>query len=135
LGIDTQGIAAPQPPAPLEERFKEAIADDLNIPGALAVTWEVVREANRSTDPDAKRTLLEAVLDFDRVLGLRLLDVVNADSGTLPMEVAELVQRREEARAARDWARADGLRDAIRERGYEIEDTPSGTRWRWRGGV
>jgi cysteinyl-tRNA synthetase len=94
------------------------------------VTWEAVREVNCTTNPIEKRGLLDLPLGFDRVLGLRLSDAVNVDGEALPAEVAVLVQQREEARAARDWATADALRDAVRERGYEMEDTPSGTRWR-----
>jgi cysteinyl-tRNA synthetase len=130
LGSETRDVAATQLPTTLEERFGEAIADDLNIPGALAVTWEAVREANRAADLPEKRALLDLVLDFDRVLGLRLSDVVNAVTESLPLEVAELIQRREAARAARDWSTADALRETIREEGYEVEDTPEGTRWR-----
>ena len=134
LGFEIQDVVSAQPPAALEERFREAVADDLNIPGALAVAWEAVREANRATDVTEKRALLDLLLDFDRVLGLRLSDVVDAGGETLPMEVAKLIQQREEARAARDWSRADALRAAIREQGYEVEDTPSGTRW-WKADV
>jgi cysteinyl-tRNA synthetase len=134
LGVETRDAAVADPPAALKERFREAIADDLNIPGALAVTWEAVREANRVTETTEKRALLGLVLDFDRVLGLQLADAVDADAETLPVEVAELIQQREEARATRDWAKADALREAIRERGYRVEDTPEGTRWRRRAG-
>jgi cysteinyl-tRNA synthetase len=130
LGIETQDAVAAQPPAALEERFVEAIADDVNIPGALAVTWEAVRAANRASDVNEKRALFDLVLDFDRVLGLRLSDVVDVDAERLPTEVAELVHQREEARAARDWSTADALREAIRRLGYEVEDTPMGTQWR-----
>jgi cysteinyl-tRNA synthetase len=77
-----------------------------------------------------KRAHVDLVLDFDRVLGLRLTDAVDAEAEQLPAAVAKLIQQREDARAGRDWARADGLREAIRAHGYEVEDTPSGTRWR-----
>jgi cysteinyl-tRNA synthetase len=130
LGVETQGATAAQAPAVLADRFKEAIADDLNVPGALAATWETVREANRAANPFEKRALLDLVLDFDRVLGLSLSDAADGDGEALPEEVAALVQQREQARDERDWVVADALRDAIRERGYEVEDTPSGTRWR-----
>ncbi|MBN1813147.1 MAG: cysteine--tRNA ligase [Anaerolineae bacterium] len=110
-------------------RFRAAIADDFNVPEALAVTWETIRVANRTTDGAEKRVLLEAVLDFDRVLGLGLVDAVDAEE-LLPADVAALIQQREAARAARDWTTADALRQAIRQHAYEIEDTPSGTRWR-----
>jgi cysteinyl-tRNA synthetase len=130
LSVETRDAAAIEPLAALTERFTQAIADDVNIPGALAVTWEAVREANRSTDVTEKRAMLDLVLDFDRVLGLRLSDVVDADAGTLPVEVVELIRQREAARAGRDWSTADALREAIRQHGYEVEDTPEGTRWR-----
>jgi cysteinyl-tRNA synthetase len=64
------------------------------------------------------------------VLGLRLADAATADAEALPAGVADLIQRREVVRAARDWPAADALREEIRRRGYEVEDTPSGTRWR-----
>ena len=63
------------------------------------------------------------------MLGLKLADVVAADE-SLPADAAALIQQREAARAARDWSAADALRETIRQRGYEIEDTPSETRWR-----
>jgi cysteinyl-tRNA synthetase len=130
LAGETRGVAATSPQGALVERFRAAIADDLNLPAALAVSWEALREANRASEAAAKRGLLELVLDFDRVLGLRLADVVAADAVTLPAGVAALIQQREVARSARDWPTADALREAIRRQGYEVEDTPSGTRWR-----
>jgi cysteinyl-tRNA synthetase len=130
LGLETGDETAAQWPMALEERFKRAIADDLNIPGALAVAWESVRAANRATDANDKRALLNLVLYFDRVLGLRLSDALDPDAEKLPAEVAKLIQQREAARAERDWSTADALREQISQRGYLIEDTPSGTRWR-----
>ena len=128
LADETREASTSTPPSTLAERFRAAIADDFNAPEALAVTWETIREANRAVDGAEKRALLEAALDFDRVLGLRLANAIDAEA--LPTEVAALVQRREAARAARDWTTADELRETIRQHGYEIEDTPSGTRWR-----
>jgi cysteinyl-tRNA synthetase len=116
--------------AVLADRFHVAIADDFNVPGALAITWEAIRQANQATDGTEKRALLELVLDFDRVLGLGLADAIATTSDPLPTDVAALIQRREAARAARDWPAADALREAIRRQGYEVEDTSSGTRWR-----
>jgi cysteinyl-tRNA synthetase len=128
LADETREVSTSVPPSALAERFRAAIADDFNAPEALAVTWETIREANRAVDGAEKRALLEAALDFDRVLGLRLADA--ADAKALPAKVAALIEQREAARAARDWTTADELRGTIRQHGYEIEDTPSGTRWR-----
>ncbi len=113
----------------LRDRFRAALADDLDTPGALAVTWEAIRQANRASAAPEKRALLDQVLDFDRVLGLRLADAAAAGK-PLPTNVAALIEKRQAARAARDWAAADALREAIRGQGYEVEDTPAGTRWR-----
>jgi cysteinyl-tRNA synthetase len=116
----------------LAERFRAAIADDFNAPEALAVMWETIRAANRAADGAEKHALLDAALDFDRVLGLGLADAIDADE-TLPTEIAALIRQRETARAARDWATADKLRETIRRHGYEVEDAPSSTRWRKTG--
>ncbi len=129
LKSETDGVSPAAPPTDLADRFRAALADDFNVPSALAVTWETVREANRSTDAAEKRALLEMVLDFDRVLSLKLANAV-AEDESLPADVAALIQQREDARAARDWSAADALRETIRQKGYEIEDTPSETRWR-----
>jgi cysteinyl-tRNA synthetase len=130
LAEETRATSVTAPPSALAKRFRAAIADDFNAPEALAVTWKTIRAANRAADDTEKRTLLETVLDFDRVLGLGLglADIVDAEA--LPAEIATLIERREAARTARDWATADELRESIRRHGYEIEDTPSGTRWR-----
>jgi cysteinyl-tRNA synthetase len=130
LHDETSGTPPAGPAAVLADRFRVAIADDFNAPGALALAWEAIRQANQATDGTEKRALLELVLDFDRVLGLGLPDAIAATSDPLPTDIAALIQRREAARAARDWPAADALREAIRRQGYEVEDTSSGTRWR-----
>lgn len=126
---ETGGVSPTSPQTAVADRFRAAIADDFNAPSALAVAWKTIRQANRAADGAEKRMLLELALDLDRVLGLRLADAVAADE-SLPADVAALIQQREAARAARDWPAADALRETVRQRGYEVEDTPSGTRWR-----
>jgi len=131
LNDETVGTQPTSPPVALADRFRTAIADDFNAPGALAAAWEAVRQANQATDAVEKRALLELTLDFDRVLGLGLCDTIATVAGeTPPAQVATLIQQREAARAAHEWSTADALREAIRQWGYEVEDTPSGTRWR-----
>jgi cysteinyl-tRNA synthetase len=119
--------------ASLSENFRAAIANDFNLPAALAVTWETLRQANRASELAEKRGLLDLVLDFDRVLGLGLEESLSAETEELPADVADLISQREAARAARDWSTADALRERVRQQGYEVEDTASGTRWRWVG--
>ena len=106
----------------LHDRFVAALDDDLDLPTALAV----VREALRSDLPADERRWL--VLDADAVLGLDL-DRVSAapDSGeSVPSDVAALADRRAAARAARDYATADGLRDEMATLGYDVIDGPDG---------
>ena len=110
---------------PFRERFREAIADDLNIPQALAVVWNLVREGNRRED----RRAWNQLLDFDRVFGLGLERLVEERS-EVPAEVAALVEEREQARKDKDWQRSDELRDRITGMGWTVEDTPQGPRAR-----
>jgi len=101
--------------------FKAAIEDDLNMPQALAVVWNLVREGNKRQDKRAWETLK----DFDRVLGLGLKYGTEVE---VPGEVMELAEKRELARKAKDWTRADELRKEILKRGWIIEDTKDGPR-------
>jgi cysteinyl-tRNA synthetase len=106
--------------ATLRARFADAIADDLAMPKALAVAHEVASHAD--LDPAQKRALL---LDFDRVLGLSL-DTPVIEEVPLPAGAAELLERRAAARAARDFATSDALRDELNAMGVEVRDTPEG---------
>ena len=109
------------------DRFKEAIADDLNMPRALAVVWDMIGEANRRQDMG----ILDALYDFDQVLGLNL-DIVakSAEESELEPEFAALISEREQARADKNWARADELRKELATAGVILEDRPEGTIWR-----
>ncbi|MCX7804003.1 MAG: cysteine--tRNA ligase [Planctomycetota bacterium] len=105
-------------------RFLEAVNDDLNIPAALAVAWELARDSG--IPAGGKKRLL---LDFDRVFGLRLDIPPQEEPGAeIPAGVKELADRREEARRSRNWKEADALRAEIAKLGYRVEDTPSGPR-------
>jgi cysteinyl-tRNA synthetase len=99
------------------DRFVAQINDDINVPRALAVAWDLTR--SELSDADKKATILR----FDDVLGLMLGEWEPAE---VPEKVTGLVQEREAARAARDWSRADALRDEIAEAGWEVRDTPDG---------
>ncbi len=106
----------------VRDAFHTAINDDLELPIALSITREVAR--NNKIAPAERRRLL---LDFDRVLGLRL-DTVEATRPTvITDEALALVRERDAARATRDWKRSDQLRDRLIALGYEVRDTPRGT--------
>ncbi|HSR32728.1 MAG TPA: cysteine--tRNA ligase, partial [Anaerolineae bacterium] len=103
--------------------FTEQINDDLNMPRALAVTWDLVRS---DLPPSTKKATL---LEFDSVLGLRLAEWKPAEVD-VPEEVTALADQRQQARLEKRWQNADALRDQIRAAGYEVEDTPQGPRLR-----
>ena len=111
---------------PFREKFHEAINDDLNTPQALAVALEMVNKAYRDHDHRVWNTLKK----FDDVLGLGLED--RRTQGREWNEAAEILARqRQEARLARDFAKADELREALEAMGWIVEDTresPSGYR-------
>jgi cysteinyl-tRNA synthetase len=114
----------PSPPdlAPLKERFFDALADDFNTPIAVAAVFDWVREANRREpgvgDADLREML--AVLALDN-----LLDAADVD-GEPDAAARELLERREAARADRDFAEADRLRDQLAAQGWQVRDAADG---------
>ena len=109
------------PRADYELRFREAIADDLDLPAAMALVAQVGRS---DLAPGARAALL---LDWDRVLGLGL-DRVPAPA-QLPAGAAELLDRRQRSRAAKDYATSDRLRSELAAMGVVVTDSPEGQRW------
>ncbi len=107
----------------MRDAFHEAINNDMDLPIAISITREAARSAK--IEPAERRRL---VLDFDRVLGLRLDTVTPKAPKTLSDEVQEMVSQRDAARAARNWQESDRLRDELKSRGFEVRDTPNGTK-------
>jgi len=104
-----------------KKKFQDALCDDLNMPRALAVVWEVVK----STLPqDDKYGLL---MDFDKVLGLGFDKVKKTDT-TVPSEITALAEKRETFRKEKKFKEADFMRKDIEDKGYVVEDTPQGIR-------
>jgi cysteinyl-tRNA synthetase len=108
-----------EPDAGYRERFTAEINDDLNLPRALAVGWEVLR-GNL-----AAATKKATLLDFDRVFGLGLA-LWSPKSESIPESIAALAAARAAARASRQWAEADRLRAEILAAGWEMEDRADG---------
>ncbi len=110
--------------------FDAALADDLNISAGLAAVFDLVRELNRRIDArslstaDAARAT-EWLRHADTVLA-----VLPDEAADLEPELAKLLTERVAARAARDWAASDRLRDELAARGMFVEDTRDGQRWR-----
>ena len=111
-----------------QDAFENAMDDDLNISGALGAIFEMVREVNRAMandqlSEDGARQVIALMHRFDTVLGL-----LTPDEETVDSQVEALARERQEARQRRDFARADALRDQLRELGFVVEDTPQGPR-------
>jgi len=124
---EVQGQGDPELQAPLRARFRAAMHDDLNAPQAMAVAWEVAR-SGELPGPD-KRDLL---LHFDRVLALDLASAAPAAEEETESDprIDALVAERAAARARKDFAEADRIRDALATEGIVVRDTPEGPTWK-----
>ena len=112
-----------------KKRFSEAMDNDLGTPDALAVVFESINAGNAlldSQDLDGAGSSLATVTELLEVLGL---SQVKKDSN---VEIEELIRRREVSRQEKDFEEADRIRDELHSQGVEIEDTPTGTLWRYR---
>ena len=122
----------------LPQAFSAAMDDDLGVPQALAVLHETVRGGNAALDKgdvDGVRTALQAVKAMTHVLGIDPLSSEwrtggsDAAASALDTLVQTMIAQRAQARADKDWAAADRIRDAIAAAGITLEDTPDGTHW------
>jgi len=103
------------------DQFNLKMANDLDSSAGLAIVWELVRDDKIS--PEDK---LATIADMDRILGLKLVEA--EQSIKLTKEQEELIKARETARANKDWALSDKLRQELLDSGVVIEDTPNGTK-------
>lgn len=120
------------------ERFLAAMDDDFNTPQALAVLFDFSREVNSrlNSEPAASGATLAAIDDLYRRLGGWVLGIIpdelaaGGDSGLAPQLMEVLIKLRAEARARKDWATADAIRDELTRIGIALDDRPDGTLWR-----
>lgn len=103
------------------KRFLDAINKDLDMPVAMAILWEIVR--NNKISNGVKHSLL---LDFDKVLGIDIGKQPKKEK--LPNEVIKLMKERDEARRSKNWPVADSIRQKLQDMGYVVEDAAEGTR-------
>lgn len=101
-------------------KFLEAINDDLNMPVAMSVIWDVVK------NPKKSKQLAELLLDFDKVLGVDIEKKSEDKVVEIPDEINELIEQRKQARENKDWALSDKIRDELKEKGYFVKDTKEG---------
>jgi cysteinyl-tRNA synthetase len=114
-----RGGSAEPSPGSRRERFLEALADDFNTPRALAQVYELVGDASREEVPGAP----ESVRDMLGLLGLDSIAEVEAGADA---EAEALLREREEARVARDFERADEIRERLAELGWTVRDSAEG---------
>ncbi|MCW8976645.1 MAG: cysteine--tRNA ligase [Sedimenticola sp.] len=130
--------AAPAAEGDYAERFNAAMDDDFNTPEALAVLFDLVREINRVRHEDTGHaaSLVAELRRLGGVLGIlqddpeQYLRGGHIASGLSDDEIESLIHQRQEAKAGKNWAEADRLRDALKEQGVVLEDSPQGTTWR-----
>ncbi len=111
-----------------KEKFKESMEDDLNTADAISAIFELVKEINTVTSENSTKEFCEKELglltELSGVLGL----LKENEKSDIPEEVSNLVEERQAARKAKDFARADEIRDELKRRGITLEDTPQGIR-------
>jgi cysteinyl-tRNA synthetase len=108
------------------DRFRDLMDDDLDTPGAMALMFDLVRKVNAALDAGdaaAAAPLAGAVMAICEAVGLEL----RSEVGEIPPEVAALAAERDEARAAKDFSRADAIRAELQAGGWVVEDTANGT--------
>jgi cysteinyl-tRNA synthetase len=134
---DAGDPASPEDAAGWRDRFQAALDDDLNVPAALAVLFDLVAEANPlmvrlekgdGAAAEALRGRFATFLDLAARLGFTPLDDLPDPAAFRPL-LDLLLDLRERARAARDFAAADAIRDRLATSGIRVEDRPGGPRW------
>jgi len=114
--------------------FKNALYDDLNTPKALAELFALSKQVNSTEDENRKIELKAALLQSAEWLGLLQKDPQNwfksSKEGVDAEEIDRLIAERKEARASKDWARADEIRDILTDKKVVVEDGANGSRWR-----
>ena len=111
-----------------KEDFEKSMDNNFDTAGALAACFDLIKHVNKLIDHKmlsglGRDNTLSVLKDIDGVLGVLFPLVVDE----IPAEIKELATKRDEARAKKDWAQSDAIRDELAEKGYKLEDSPKGT--------
>ena len=90
------------------------------MPVAMSVVWEIIK------NPTKSKQLADLLLDFDKVLGIKIDEPLKQKQEELPEEILELIEKRKKARQEKNWALSDELRNKIIENGYAVKDSKDG---------
>lgn len=113
-----------------KQQFIEAMDDDLNTADGLAAVFELVRDINVSVLQSGSKALItEAMKLFDELTGVLGIVYPHEQADDLDAEVEKMIEARQAARKAKNWAEADRIRDELKEKGIVLEDTPQGVKW------
>lgn len=106
--------------------FEDAVNDDLNIPKALGIAWNMVRYQEKSKD------IYNLLLKMDTIFGLGIKEAENKtqEEPELDTEVERLIEERQQARKDKNWKLSDEIRDKLKNMGIELMDTPQGVKWK-----
>ena len=103
--------------------------DDLNTADAITAIFDLVKDINLNLDENSSREVLEKSLELLKKL-TKVLGIMEEEREEISDDIEELIKERNEARKNKDFARADEIRDELKNMGIEIEDTRSGTTWK-----
>ena len=104
-----------------KQKFEEAINDDLNMPMAMGIVWDIIKY------PIKSKKFADLLDKFDEVLGLKIAEKDKNTNNVIPDNVMKLVEERKLARESKEWEKSDILRDEIQKLGYIVKDTKNGT--------
>ncbi len=92
------------------------------MPVAMSVVWDIIK------NPIKSKKLADLLLDFDKVLGVKIDEPINIKQEEIPENVKKLLEQRNIARQEKNWALSDELRDKIKELGYNVKDSKDGAK-------
>ena len=110
-------------------KFDEAMDDDLNTADAIGAIFELVKEGNLAITADTARAAIKSTLSTLKEM-TDVLGILARENDAIPDDIKALVEERKQARAEKNWAESDRLRDEITARGFVLEDTPKGAKVR-----
>lgn len=109
------------------DKFKAVMDDDINTADAISVVFELVRDINADEKDDSTKEFARACEDLLTELA-NVLGLLTDEEDEIPEEIKKLVEERQEARKSKNYARADEIRDILKEKGFAVEDTANGAR-------